>query len=261
MCLQETTLMQLWAAIISLALRSDGSLAAWGYNLQGQCNVPAGNDFVAIAGGGYHSLALKEDGSLAAWGGNWNGQCNVPAGNDFVAIVGGYYHSLALKSDGSFVAWGGYNFGAGNDFVAIAGRGFHILALRSDGSLFAWGDNYWGQCNVPAGNDFVAIAAGRFHSLAQVGPPDPVEQIEELIGKVFSLVDEGKLNKGEANSLNSKLDAALKSIEKGKTNTACNQLGAFINQVNALINSGRLTQEEGEQLIFAAEAVIAELCG
>jgi hypothetical protein len=109
------------------------------------------------------------------------------------------------------------------------------------------------------GNEFVAIAAGSVHGLALVSPPDPVEQIEELIGKVDALVDEGKLNKGEANALNSKLDSALKSIEKGKTNTACNQLGAFINQVNALINSGRLTLVEGEPLIFAAEAVITAL--
>ena len=33
---------------------------AWGFNSEGQCNVPAPNtDFVAVAGGGEHSLGLK----------------------------------------------------------------------------------------------------------------------------------------------------------------------------------------------------------
>ena len=54
----------------------------------------------------YHSLALKSDGSLVGWGDNGYGQTNVPAGNDFVAIAAGDYHSLALKSDGSLVGWG-----------------------------------------------------------------------------------------------------------------------------------------------------------
>ena len=63
-----------------------GSVVAWGLNLDGQCDVPDGNDFVAIADGNDFSLALKSDGSLAAWGIKYNGQCDVPYGNDFVAI-------------------------------------------------------------------------------------------------------------------------------------------------------------------------------
>lgn len=41
---------------------------AWGHNGYGQCNVPEGEGFVAIAGGERHSLALKADGSLKEWG-------------------------------------------------------------------------------------------------------------------------------------------------------------------------------------------------
>ena len=89
---------------------------------------------------------------------------------------------------------------------------------------------------------------------------DPVEQIEKFIGEVFTLVDEGVLNQGESNALITKLDAALKSLDKENTKAACNQLGAFINQVNALVNSGRLTPEQGQALIDAANEVIEELC-
>ena len=150
---------------------SGGTLAAWGNNGFGQCDVPAGKDFVAIAAGRGFSLALKANGSLAAWGYNGFGQCDVPAGNDFVDIAAGYGHSLALKSDGSLAAWGKNDYGEcnvpdGNNFVAIAGGESHSLALKSDGSLAAWGRNDYGQCDVPAGNDFAAIAAGVNHSLA-----------------------------------------------------------------------------------------------
>jgi alpha-tubulin suppressor-like RCC1 family protein len=102
----------------------------------GQCNVPLGNDFVDIAAGYGHSLALRSDGSLAAWGYNNWGQCNVPAGNDFVDIACGVYHSLALRYDGSLVAWGLNDYGqcnvpSGNKFTEIAAGGYHSLAIAT----------------------------------------------------------------------------------------------------------------------------------
>ncbi|MBA7691491.1 hypothetical protein ES703_100036 [subsurface metagenome] len=38
-------------------------------------------------------------GSLVVWGQNWGGLlCNVPSGNDYVAIAAGETHSLALRN-------------------------------------------------------------------------------------------------------------------------------------------------------------------
>ena len=142
-----------------------------GEYLAGQATPPAGNDFVAIAAGAYHSLALRAEGSIIGWGYNNYGQALPPAGNDFVAIAAAGDHSLALKADGSIVGWGNNTSGqatppVGNDFVAIAAGGWHSLALKSDGSIVGWGYNSYGQATPPPGNDFVAIAAGEFHSLA-----------------------------------------------------------------------------------------------
>jgi alpha-tubulin suppressor-like RCC1 family protein len=78
---------------------------------------------VAVAGGAYHSLALKNDGTVWTWGFNMYGQLgngtntnsNVPvqvttlAG--IVAVAGGHGHSLALKNDGTVWDWGYNNFG------------------------------------------------------------------------------------------------------------------------------------------------------
>jgi Regulator of chromosome condensation (RCC1) repeat len=83
----------------SLALKSDGTVVAWGNNSLGQLNVPAGlTGVVDIAAGSGHSLALKGDGTVVAWGNNFDGQSNVPAGlTNVVDVDAGDFHSLALK--------------------------------------------------------------------------------------------------------------------------------------------------------------------
>jgi alpha-tubulin suppressor-like RCC1 family protein len=159
----------------SVALKSDGSIVAWGSDFSGEVSgVPAGNDFIAVAGGSSHNLALKSDGSLAAWGRDDYGQVsNLPADSNYVAAAAGSFHNLALKSDGALTAWGRDAYGevsntpVGNDFVAIAAGGSHNLALKSDGSIVAWGSDLSSEVSdVSAGNNFVAIAAGGSHNLA-----------------------------------------------------------------------------------------------
>src|SRR6266700_4198564 len=82
-----------------------GSVTAWG--IQAMPVVQPGTRFIAIAGGGDHSLALKTDGTVVAWGGNCYCEGTVPASlSGVIAIAGGGKHSLALKTDGTVVAWG-----------------------------------------------------------------------------------------------------------------------------------------------------------
>ena len=87
----------------SLALKSDGTVYAWGYNAYGQTNVPAGlNNVVAIACGGYHDLALKSDGTVVGWGDTLQapvyGQAtNNPAATNVVAIAAGNLHARLAR--------------------------------------------------------------------------------------------------------------------------------------------------------------------
>jgi alpha-tubulin suppressor-like RCC1 family protein len=154
----------------SLALKSDGTVAAWGGG-----TVPDGlTRIVAISASGGHSLALKSDGTVVAWGSNSFGQSTVPeALGVVVAIAAGGYHSLALKSDGTVAAWGRNSDGqistptSLSEVVAIAAGGYHNLALKRDGTVTAWGANWSGASIVPTGlTGVVAVAAGSAHSLA-----------------------------------------------------------------------------------------------
>jgi hypothetical protein len=159
----------------SLAVKADGTVAAWGNNTYGQCTVPSGlGGVVAVAAGAFHNLALQGDGTVVAWGDNDDGQRTVPSGlGGVVAVAGGAYSSMVLKGDGTVVAWGRNDFGQCNvpaglgGVVAVDAAHDHSLALRGDGTVVAWGRNNYGQCNVPAGlSGVVAVAAGGYHNLA-----------------------------------------------------------------------------------------------
>jgi len=54
-------------------------VVAWGDNSSGESQAPSGlSGVVAIGAGWRHTVALKEDGTVVAWGYNGNGQTNVP---------------------------------------------------------------------------------------------------------------------------------------------------------------------------------------
>jgi alpha-tubulin suppressor-like RCC1 family protein len=121
----------------ALALRSDGTVWAWGYNDHGQIGdgstasvvrfipvkVPTLSHVVAVSAGRNHSLALSSGGTVWAWGGNADGQLGigstasssspvqVPNLEGVVAVVAGQVSSLALKADGTVWAWGNNAFG------------------------------------------------------------------------------------------------------------------------------------------------------
>ena len=167
----------------SIALKSNGTVWTWGYNMSGQLGdgtafdkstpiqVSGLTDVAAIAGGGQHTVVLKSDSSVWGWGNNDNGQLGdrtttnrftpVQAGGStftgVTAMAAGTHHTIALKSNGTVWGWGVNVDGAwGNStapvqvsglsgVIAVAAEGSHSLVLKSDGTVWAWGDNTWGQ--------------------------------------------------------------------------------------------------------------------
>ena len=153
-----------------LAIRNDGTVAAWGSNTYGESSVPTGlTNVVAISCGNRHSVALKADGTVSAWGvSSVVGETAVPTGlSNVVAIATGNGHNLVLKNDGTVVAWGENEFGQANvpvgltNIVAVACGGWFSLALRNDGTIAGWGSGDNGPLSFPGNlTNVVAITAG-----------------------------------------------------------------------------------------------------
>lgn len=99
--------------------------------------IPSGlSNVVSIAAGLSHALALRTDGSVVAWGNDWAGETMVPAGLSSVAqIAAGEVTSSALRSDGTVVVWGNGAGSVGSDIVAIASSGGWPGVLKSDGTV------------------------------------------------------------------------------------------------------------------------------
>jgi len=84
----------------------------------------------------------------------------------------------------------------------------------------------------------------------------PQEQISLLLGDIKDLIG-GSFNSGQANALQSSLNTALSKLNQGNTTAAVNTLQAFINKVQAQVKSGNLSSADGQDLINAANEVIA----
>jgi alpha-tubulin suppressor-like RCC1 family protein len=141
-----------------------------------------------LGGRGYHSLAVTSDGTVWAWGYNRNGELgydttgqacpklshstcsDVPEQVDGVSnplmVTGGGFFSLALMQDHTVMGWGEDNHGELGDgqyndqpapvhasavlshVVQISAGWFHALALTDTGHVLAWGDNGAGEIGI-----------------------------------------------------------------------------------------------------------------
>jgi RNA polymerase sigma factor (sigma-70 family) len=168
-----------------LAIKSDGTLWAWGENLHYQLGdgtkitrstpVPSipGNDWKQAAAGGSSSLALKNDGTLWAWGNNWAGQLGIGGTKDathavqvgnstrWTKIWCGNVQTVGLQSDGSLWFWGSLTGDDKNKILIptlispdtnwsdVCFGYFTVFAIKSDGTLWSWGKeaNFYTQAH------------------------------------------------------------------------------------------------------------------
>ena len=150
----------------SLGLKADGTVFAWGDNMNGQCDVPAGlANVTEIAAGEFFSVALKSDRSIVTWGANDYGQRDLPSGLTGVTdISAGRGHVLALKNNGTVVGWGCDVFGQATvptgltAVKSILAAGNYSVAIKTNGTVVAWGANDSGQTNLPSGLRVKAVA-------------------------------------------------------------------------------------------------------
>ena len=87
-------------------------------------------------------------------------------------------------------------------------------------------------------------------TLIEVDPFDVLREDVEALGT------SGVLNAGNANALLVKLDAAQTALAAGDTAGARDALTGFVNKVNALVRTGKLSAEQGAPLLEAARALL-----
>jgi alpha-tubulin suppressor-like RCC1 family protein len=169
------------------------------------------SDWCRTSAGRNHSLAVRTNGSLWAWGSNISfgklGDGTTETRSSPVSVVGGFSdwcdasagcdHSLGVRTNGTLWAWGNNNSGRLGDGTAVeksspvsvvggftdwcqsSAGGQHSLGVRSNGTLWAWGSNFYGRLGdntvtdrsspvsvVGGFSDWCQASAGYSHSLA-----------------------------------------------------------------------------------------------
>jgi chitodextrinase len=140
-----------------------------------------------------------------------------------------------------------YGDGSGVQPLAISGNGM-VLS-----HAYATAGSYTVTVTVRDGDGGVGTRT------ATVTVQSPAQGVENLQALVSTLERTGALNRGNANALLVKLRAAEASLARGNETAAVNQLEAFVNQVNALVGSDRLTQAQADAMTAAAERIIRSI--
>ena len=160
----------IWSWGRNVAGQLGNGIAGIDYNLV-PTQIGIGTNWNTISAGIYASYAIKTDGTLWAWGSNNFGELGVGNFNpvtiptkigidtNWQSVIAGSGHTIAKKTNGTFWIWGTNTDGAlGNgstttnssplQFAAAniwkefgLGNG-HTIGIKLDGTLWAWGSNY-----------------------------------------------------------------------------------------------------------------------
>jgi len=169
-----------------------------------------------------------------------------------------YGAAIAINSQSQVVGWGYTPDGWWRSFLWQSGTGMTDLGMLPNGiSSMPIAINDEGQ--IVGAN---LVATGDWHAVlwTVVRPLTPAEQIAALTDAVNKLAAAGKLKRGNAQSLLTKLDNAARQLTAhAHDNVAAQMLGQFVQRVGELVAGGILSNSEGQTLIDGARKLIDEL--
>jgi alpha-tubulin suppressor-like RCC1 family protein len=158
----------------TVAIKTDGTLWTWGYNISGQLGINislsdrftpvttfiGGSDWKQVSGGTFHTAAIKTDGTLWTWGRNNSGQLgNNTTDNKLTPVT---------------------TFAGGTNWKQVSSGANHTAAIKTDGTLWTWGDNTDGELGInnatgpictpittfTGGTNWKQVASGTSHTVA-----------------------------------------------------------------------------------------------
>ena len=233
----------------TVAVKTDGTLWAWGANGYGQVGdgtiqtgaerdpyvkkaspirIGSATTWQSVAVGGSHTVAVRTDGTLWAWGNNNSGQMGDGTNTDrtspvqigsettWQSVAAGDYHTLAVRTDGTLWAWGNnyhgqvgdgttttrtspVQIGSATTWQSVAAGAYHNVAVRADGTLWAWGFNRESQLGdgttttrtspvrIGTATTWQSVSAGSSHTVA-VQAATPAPEIN-VTGNSVSILD------------------------------------------------------------------------
>ena len=156
----------------TVAIKTDGTLWTWGYNIGGQLgdntttdrSIPVttfagGTNWKQVSAGNLHTLAIKTDGTLWTWGSNAYGQLGDNTSTNRSTPV--------------------TTFAGGTNWKQVACGQIHTAAIKTDGTLWTWGRNSSGQLGdntttnrstpvttFAGGTNWKQVASGYSHAAA-----------------------------------------------------------------------------------------------
>jgi DNA/RNA endonuclease G (NUC1) len=139
-----------------------------------------------------------------------------------------------------------YGDGSGSSTLPLSGKNFTLAHVYNVPAMY--------QVEVRVSDDDVTSSRKQVVTVIT-----PQQGLEPAVGMIQQLASVGKLDAGNANSLGSKLDVAQRQLLKGNSTTGANQLSALLNEIGAMVRSGRLSAADAEPLQTLLSRVISAL--
>ena len=185
--------------------------------------ITSSTNWKQVSCGGYHTAAIKTDGTLWAWGYNFYGQIGdgfsadrltprqVGTATNWKQVSTGDFFTAAVKTDGTLWAWGDNSTGQLGDNTTTARvtprqeitsstnwkqvdcGASHTVAIKIDGTLWCWGYNRFGQIGDNTAGSGVSPNSNTRSTPRQVGTATNWKQVNGLVYTTSAITTNGFL--------------------------------------------------------------------
>jgi len=154
-----------------------GIIPAMGHSTH-PVQVGTASNWRSVSTGERHTVAIRTDGTLWAWGNNQYGQLGngttiphnspmqIGSATNWRSVSAGPRHTMAIREDGTLWGWGhnqhrqlGDNttqpqrnspvqIGSATNWKYVSAGHSHTMAITTDGWLLGWGNNQYGQLGI-----------------------------------------------------------------------------------------------------------------